>query len=484
MKTKIYFPLAICLTLVMFTMVSCSKQLQNEKKGDPLADANAAQVVTGTAATINTGLIAYKNSPHELFYAYCPIYYDTYDYGSGKTITTRLDQVPDSVDIVALFSNPSSDTSTFWTVLKNTYIPNLHAKGTKIVRFCPLPKTVATYSTHYTNDATGWAKWASDTVALYSTYGYDGAEVDIEPGSDDGTAGTQTLQVNLIKALSKYYGPKSGNSNTLLNYDTDDPASYPIFLGVYSYVNYVIETDYFNMTTASKQSFYNGYANYVKPSQFIPGVNYEDGSGDAGNPRWVYQLARWQPTQGTKGGVAAWGTNSNYHANNYNVTDSTIQIMNPVSGGTSGSATGIVSGSTYRIVAGTNNSSVLDVTDGSTISGTNVELYAYASGSTAEEWTVTSLGNGYFKLEPLNAPTEALSVAGTANYSQVQITTYSGASSQQWQLLSVGGGYYSLAPANASSTRLDVNASGTANGTKIQIYTSNGTVAQKFQLIK
>jgi chitinase len=484
MQTKNYLLLTICLALGMLALISCSKQLQNEKTADPLADANAAQAATGTAATVNTSLVAYKNSPHQLFYAYCPIYYDTYDYGSGKDITTRLDQVPDSVDIVALFSNPSSDTSTFWTVLKNTYIPNLHAKGTKIVRFCPLPKTVSAFTVNYPNNSTGWAKWASDTVALYSTYGYDGAEVDIEPGSDDGTAATQTLQENLIMALSKYYGPKSGNSATLLNYDTDDPASYPIFLAVYSYVNYVIETDYFNETTASKQSFYNGYANYIKPSQWIPGVNYEDGSGDAGSPRWVYQLASWQPTQGTKGGVAAWGTNSNYHANNYNVTDSTIQIMNPAGRGSSGSSTGIVSGSNYRIVAETNNSSVLDVTNGGTASGTFVELYGYTSGNTAEEWTVVSLGNGYFKLEPLNAPTMALSVAGTANYSQAVITTYSGATSQQWQILSVGGGYYSLEPANASTMRLDVNAAGTANGTKIQIYTSNGTPAQKFEFVK
>ena len=480
MQTKKYLLLTICLVLGMLALISCSKQLQNEKPFDPLADANAAQAATGTAATINTSLVNYKNGSHQLFYAYCPIYYDTYDYGSGKTITTRLDQVPDSVDIVSLFST-TSDTSTFWRVLKNTYIPNLHAKGTKIVRQCPLPHTVASYTAHYTNDATGWAKWASDTVALYSTYGYDGAELDIEPGSDDGTTGTQILQENLIKALSKYYGPKSGNPATLLNYDTDDQASNPIFQVVYSYVNYVIETDYFNESTSSKQNFYTGYANYIKPSQWIPGVNFEDGSGDAGSPRWVYQLASWQPTQGTKGGVAAWGTNSNYHANNYNVTDSTIQLMNPAGGS---SSSGIVSGSNYWIVANTNNSSVLDVTNGGTASGTFVELYAYTSGNTAEEWTVVSVGNGYFKLEPLNAPMMALSVAGTANYSQAEITTYSGATSQKWQILSVGGGYYSLEPANASTMRLDVKAAGTANGTTIQIVTSNGTSAQKFEFIK
>jgi hypothetical protein len=480
MKPMNVFLYVLCLLFCMFLFISCSKQVGNQNAVDPLA--NAAQAEIGTAATVNTSLIAYKNSPHQLFYAYCPIYYDTYDYGSGKTITTRLDQLPDSVDIVALFSN-TSDTSTFWSVLKNTYIPNLHALGTKIVRYCDMPKTVAAYTANYANDSAGWARWASDTFAVYSAIGYDGAEIDIEPGTDDGTVATQTLQENLIKALSKYYGPKSGNTNTLLNYDTDDPASYPIFLAVYPYINYLIETDYFNMTTASKQSFYNGYAPYIKPSQWIPGVSYEDGSGDEGTPRWVYQLAAWQPSQGTKGGIAAWGTNSNYHANNYNVTDSTIQIMDPASGSTTAN-TGIVSGSTYRIVAATNNSSVLDVTNGGTASGTFVELYAYSSGSTAEEWTVTSLGNGYFKLEPLNAPTEALSASGTANYSQVEISTYDAASSQQWQILSVGGGYYSLAPASAPSMRLDVNAAGTANGTKIQIYTSNGTPAQKFQFLK
>lgn len=472
------FLFAVCVLFCMLSFISCSKQLLDEKAvPDPLA--SAAQVETGMAATVNSSLIAYKNSPHQLFYAYGLIYYDTYDYGSGKTITTRLDQLPDSVDIVSLFST-TSDTSTFWKMLKSTYIPNLHAKGTKIVRQCPLPKTVAAFTAGYTNDATGWTKWASDTFAVYSSYGYDGAEVDIEPGSDDGTAAAQTLQSNLIKALGKYYGPKSGNSATLLTYDTDDDASNPIFQQVYTYINYVIGTDYFNSNTASKQSFYNTYVNYIKPGQYIPGVSYEDGSGDEGDPRWVYQLARWQPTQGTKGGIAAWAANSNYHANNYNVTDSTIQIMNPA--GNSTGSSGIVSGKTYTIVSAINNSSMLDVANGGTASGTNVQLYA-SNGTTAEEWTVTSVGNGYYKLQPLNAPTLALAVAGTANYTQAQIITYSGATSQQWQILNVGGGYYGLAPANASGLRLDVNAGSAANGTKVQIYTANGTVAQEFKFV-
>jgi len=469
--------IVLCLLVCMVFFISCSKQLQYDKVAtDPLA--NPAQVETGMAATVNSSLIAYKNSPHQLFYAYGLIYYDTYDYGSGKTITTRLDQLPDSVDIVALFST-TADTSTFWKMLKSTYIPNLHAKGTRIVRQCALPKTVATFTVNYTNDATGWAKWASDTFAVYSSYGYDGAEVDIEPGSDDGTAAAQTLQSNLIKALGKYYGPKSGNSATLLNYDTDDYASNSIFQAVYTYINYVIGTDYFNSNTASKQSFYNTYVNYIKPGQYIPGVSYEDGSGDAGSPRWVYQLARWQPTQGTKGGIAAWAANSNYHANNYNVTDSTIQIMNPASG-----SSGIVSGKTYTIVSAINNSSLLDVANGGTAAGTNVQLYAN-NGTTAEEWTVTSVGNGYYTLQPLNAPAMALNVAGsgTANYTQVQIFTANGSASEQWQISSVSGGYYSLAPANAPGMRLDVNAGSAANGTKVQIYTANGTVAQEFKFV-
>ncbi len=482
MKSMNNLRVAVCLSLGAFVLSGCAKQLQNETGVAPLA--GQASAVTVTPVASNSALIAYKNSPHQIFYAYCPIYYDTYDYGSGKTITTQLDQMPDSVDIISLF-NSAPDTSTFWKMLKNTYIPNLHAIGTKVIRHLALPITVASFTTNYANTAAGWTKWAADTFAVYSSYNYDGVEADIEPGTDDGTAATQTLQVNLIKAISKYYGPKSGNAGTLLTYDTDDEGPNSIFLGVYTYINYLIGTDYFNMNTASKQSFLNSYAGYITPGQYIPGCSYEDGSGDEGTPRWVYQLAEWEPTQGTKGGIAVWGTNSNYHANNGPVTDSAIQIMNPAGGGSGATSSGIVSGTTYTIVAATNNSSVLDVTNAATASGTNVELYAN-NGTTAEQWTVTSVGNGYYKLVPVNAPTLALSVGGgdTANYSQVQVVSYTGASSQQWQIISVGSGYYSLEPANAPAKRLDVNAAGTANGTKIQIYTSNGTPAQKYEFVK
>src|SRR5580658_1289805 len=103
MKPKNEFRFATCFLLGMIALAGCSKQIQNEK-GLTSATASATTAETATPASLDSGLIAYKNSPHQLFYAYGLIYYDTYDYGSGKTITTMLDQLPDSVDIVSLFS--------------------------------------------------------------------------------------------------------------------------------------------------------------------------------------------------------------------------------------------------------------------------------------------------------------------------------------------------------------------------------------------
>lgn len=141
---------------------------------------------------------------------------------------------------------------------------------------------------------------------------------------------------------------------------------------------------------------------------------------------------------------------------------------------------------TYKIISALNNSSLLEAANGGTTDGTFVQLFSNTSPSvTHQQWVLTNVGSGYYKLQPLNAPTKAMDVSGgsSANGTQIQIYSANGSAAQKWKITDVGGGYYTFSPGNATSSVLDLNNAGTANGTKVQIYTSNGTNAQKFKLI-
>lgn len=153
-------------------------------------------------------------------------------------------------------------------------------------------------------------------------------------------------------------------------------------------------------------------------------------------------------------------------------------------GSTSG---GIISGATYKIISATNNTSLLDVTASGTADGTKVELWSNNSPSTNnQQWKVTSIGSGNYKLQPLHALTKALNVngGGTANGTQVDIATDNGSTAQQWQIISAGGGYYNVKPLVATGSSLDVYSNNTANGTKIEIWSSNTSNAQKFKFVQ
>ncbi|NIG57132.1 RICIN domain-containing protein [Chitinophaga sp. Cy-1792] len=148
--------------------------------------------------------------------------------------------------------------------------------------------------------------------------------------------------------------------------------------------------------------------------------------------------------------------------------------------------TTITSGGIYKLVSATNNTSVLDVTGGASAAGTFVELWSNnVPSSLNQQWKITAVGSGYYKLEPQHAIGKALTVAGnaTADGTQVQIDNYTGATGQLWTITSQGGGTFKLTPSCASASSLDVYSGNTANGTKVEIWTSNTANAQKFKLV-
>lgn len=145
------------------------------------------------------------------------------------------------------------------------------------------------------------------------------------------------------------------------------------------------------------------------------------------------------------------------------------------------------SGANYKIISALNNSSLLDVNAAGTVNATPVILWPNTTPSSLnQQWKVTNVGGGYYKLSPLHALTKALDVkdAGTAAGTKIQIYDDNSTVAQKWQIKSVGGEYFVITPGNAPSKQLEVTGGSTTNGTTIQIAAPNLTNSQKFKFVK
>ena len=124
----------------------------------------------------------------------------------------------------------------------------------------------------------------------------------------------------------------------------------------------------------------------------------------------------------------------------------------------------------------------LDVWDGSSEDGANVQIYQ-SNGTAAQQWQFTYLNNGYYEIVA-QCSGKALDVAHGWTDSGTNIWQYSRNSSdaQQWQLQDTGDGYYYLIPRLNTDLCLDVYDAGTTNGTNVQVWTKNQTDAQKWKI--
>ncbi|MBB6108332.1 Putative glycoside hydrolase Family 18, chitinase_18 [Mucilaginibacter lappiensis] len=335
---------------VIAGVTSCKKDIHNGTK-QPAVNSVASHLnVTST----NADLIAYKNSAHQLMVGYYRTWGDKTV--SGDVNGPAMTDMPDSVDIISNFTDYTPPSSPYWPALKNTYIPALHAKGTKIVNTQGLPNTTSdtSYTNHYTNNSTGYAAWALATYNSYNATGYDGIDLDVESIP---SGATLTADVGLMSALSQYFGPKA-TTGKLLILDTNEDGTSSFFRQVSTFISYLYQQAYWRQTSSLTGTF-NTYSAYIRPNQFIPIVDFEDGSGDGQNssyvynPVQIYQYASWQPTQGTKGGVGSYGIDNEYYqiANGvHNIyTRQAIQMMNPPQ---TTSSTNAVSLSSGKISAG------------------------------------------------------------------------------------------------------------------------------------
>ncbi|MDR1680220.1 MAG: glycoside hydrolase family 18 [Prevotellaceae bacterium] len=302
-------------------------------------------------------LRAYKQSDHCLFFgwyaAYAPLE-GVSGYKNPASWGERLIGLPDSVDIISFWMGiPSNDPN------DPGYAPIAYAdwkfvrekKGTRFVAttITRMNKEITlkdgtVYDLRQHHDDEGIAVYAQYLVDQALDAGVDGIDLDYEP-EGDWLSGERFTK--LVQYIGQYFGPQSENPDRLLTIDfysaTPQAATEP-------YVHYFIRQEYTQGATsksaAAVQSNYNAIS-WVPPHKYIIteqlSVWYEnagspfteaDGNTKTTDGSQMYSLegfARWNPTQGKKGGFGGFYFDRDYGNKNgpyYNIRRC-IQIANP-----------------------------------------------------------------------------------------------------------------------------------------------------------
>ncbi len=321
----------IIAAIICISMVGCEKQNEYIAK--------EVKTVLQRSDKYYANLRAYKKSDHEIYFGWFG--------GTGSPgtegIAGLMDQIPDSVDIVALWGGvPPIGSPAFKSMQKNREL-----KGT---RFVVTMFGSGVEGLMKRNDAALFVKdvmLAIDNVAkaiadTVDKYQIDGFDLDYEPGYGDrsifgdsgGAYATDDPHTQrLFKSLSKYLGPQSGTGKLLIIDGQSD-------LGIIPYIDYFMQQSYGSASGSVLQQRMLNFGGPEFPAhKFVPCENFEDfwktGGVNFKDPQRgimpsMLGFAYWQPLEGRKGGVGSYHTEYEYPNNpDYKYTRRAIQIMNP-----------------------------------------------------------------------------------------------------------------------------------------------------------
>ncbi|MDE5494090.1 endo-beta-N-acetylglucosaminidase family protein [Elizabethkingia meningoseptica] len=335
MKTA-NFSFALCLSVAIMLLIQCTRNEQDMSAKPEVSALKAKQIISNVDFS---ALIAYKNSDHQISAGYYRTWRDSAT-TSGNIPSMRW--LPDSLDMVMVFPNYTPADNPYWNTLKTNYVPYLHKRGTKVIITLG---DLSSATTTGGQDSIGYSSWAQGIYNKWvGEYNLDGIDIDVESNP---SGATLTKFVAATKALSKYFGPKSGTGKTFV-YDTNqNPTNF--FTQTASRYNYVFLQAY-GRSTSNLTTVSGLYAPYINMKQFLPGFSFYEENGYPGN-YWndvrypqngtgrAYDYARWQPKTGKKGGVFSYAidrdapltssTDNTLRAPNFRVTKDLIKIMNP-----------------------------------------------------------------------------------------------------------------------------------------------------------
>ena len=296
-------------------------------------------------------LRAYKaRNDHEVFFGW----FGGWTANSADMIN-YLRSVPDSVDIISIWGAYQNLSPAQMEDLR--YVQDV--KGTRVTYTIfahKIPDEFMSGENHEIATPEGIEEYAKSLVDTMYKYGYQGIDLDYEPGYQEfpGVPFSGPLvgpsymwpdymdnMEMFVKALGKYIGPKSGTRNLLII----DGVPYHLKQGLAEYFNYGVVQSYNSRGYQDLQGrFDNAAKNGWKPEQYIFAETFEGGkyaSGgvdhslrEGGSVPSLEGMARFLPMyEGKlatrKGGCGTYHMENDYRSNpNYKWTRNAIRIMN------------------------------------------------------------------------------------------------------------------------------------------------------------
>lgn len=314
-------------SLLVGTMISCNTDIENQEIQKPYT----------YSEQYYENLRAYKASDHQVSFMWFA------DYSSSHSYGLHFLGLPDSLDICSLWGGIPSDVKdkphTF-------YNPKVYEE----MRFVQKVKGVKLNYVTIPNTNDDWAKEFMELpeeeripaigdhfLKIINDNDLNGLDLDYEIS---GCWLHGDNFVKLVEYLGQYIGPKSSHPEKLLIVD-----GWPIN-GGYDYLSYFISQAYQSWGAGDLQRRYNEMAAVLPPERFIVtenmgdyyangGVEFTEADGNTksamgGRLYSLEGMARWNPTQGKKGGFGAFYAQRDYNNNPpYKYFRHGIQAQNP-----------------------------------------------------------------------------------------------------------------------------------------------------------
>jgi hypothetical protein len=284
-----------------------------------VSSSDGGKTLTGTMTYAGEGPIGFRGTLQSASNEKFVVYW----LGSHKN-PPPIQSLPKGIDVVNLFLlNLAS--SAGGTTLDYTYITSqgtsweqilsqshaAQANGVKVCVSIIPPNSSLIWNTIPDPDT-----FAKNVYNLVTQWGLNGIDIDPEQG---GVIDNDTF-VAVVRALSKYFGPASGTGliMSFVSYQLNNDQ--PVLRPCASLFDYVMLMGYFWSYQTMIQQF-GQYAAVVGSQNLMFGI----GGDPWQTPLSVTkQLAAWEPSGGTKGGMMEFNINDD---TNYQAADAIIQIL-------------------------------------------------------------------------------------------------------------------------------------------------------------
>lgn len=312
MKIRIKTIVFFSLLLLAGAVVSCDTDVENLEVQKPYT----------YSEQYYKNLRDYKKTDHPVAFMWFA------DYSSSHSVGLRFLGLPDSLDICSLWGGIPSDVkgkpNTFYNpkvYQEMRFVQNV--KGTRMT-YVTIPNTNDSWAVEFMKLPEEERIPAIGDHFLSIIYDNDLDGIDLDYEIERCWLHGDPF-VKLVEYLGKTIGPKGSDPSKLLIVD-----GWPIN-GGYEYLSYFVSQAYNSPGARDLQGRYNQIASKLNPERFIVTENIGDHYANGGTPfeeadgnttsglgGQMYSLegmARWNPTQGPKGGFGAFFAQRDYASN-------------------------------------------------------------------------------------------------------------------------------------------------------------------------